>query len=67
MTVAITLRGALEPILADEDFLGTIQAMNLSSAKGNNFIVLDMPDGTHTAVKMDNILTISEHDDDLQI
>lgn len=64
MPVAIKMSGALEDVIADEDFVGAVNAMNLSASKGMNFLIVDLPDGRHTALNLPNILSIEELEDE---
>ena len=60
MTVAVSLRGALEPIVVDEDFAGSIQALNLAKAQGISFWVADKGEGKYVAISVGSILSIEE-------
>lgn len=60
MSVMIYTKGLLEPVEVDEEFAGAIQAMNISMAKGNSFVVMDAPDGGHEAFYIPNINRVKE-------
>lgn len=63
MSVAVYLRDSLTgPVEVDEEFATAINALNISMAKGNIFAIMDMPDGTHEAFNITNILRIKEID-----
>lgn len=64
MPVSIKMKGSLEDVLADEDFVPTVNAMNLSASKGMNFLIVDAPDGRHIALALPNIISIEELEDD---
>jgi hypothetical protein len=61
--VAVHLKDLLEPVVADEDFAGAINALNMSAAKGLQFMVMDDMDGGHIALAIPNINLITEVDD----
>ncbi len=61
--IAVHIKDMLEPVIADEDFLGAINSLNMASAKGLQFMVVDMPDGGHAAINIPNINTVMEVDD----
>lgn len=61
MSALVYLKDSMRaPVEVDEDFPQAINAMNLSMAKGNIFTVMEMPDGTHEAFNIPNILSIKE-------
>lgn len=58
--IAISMRGALEPVLVDDDFMSVINTMNLAANQGKEFFLARAPDGEHIGFAMHNILTIKE-------
>lgn len=63
MPIAVHLKDLLEPVVADEDFAGAINALNMSAAKGLNFMVMDDMNGGHVAFSIPNINLITEVED----
>ena len=63
MTVAVTCKDVIEPIICDETFIDAVNMLNISSAKGNTFMVMDDTSGGHVAFNIPNINTIVEVDD----
>lgn len=64
MTTGVYVKGALEPIMLDGDFVTLVHSINLARASGKSFMVADRMDGNHIAIMMDNILWIDEIDDE---
>lgn len=60
MPVAITMKDVLEPVICDEDFAQTIQALNMAAAKSSAFMVLDDMEGGHVGINIPNINLITE-------
>lgn len=64
MPTSVTMKGMLEPIVLHDGFLETVQALNISIAKGNHFVVGERDDnGEPIALALPNILTITAVDD----
>jgi hypothetical protein len=63
MTVVVTLKGALEPVTLEDDFLTTANALNMASAQGKEFVVTRTDRGDNILLAMDQILHIIEGDD----
>lgn len=61
--VSLVMRGSLDPVALDEDFQGCLEGLNKTTAKNNNFAVMDKPDGGKIMIYIPNILTIDELDD----
>jgi len=64
MPTAITMRGLLEPIVINENFLETTTALNMAAAKGSEFVICNAPDGEPVAFATHNILTVKEIEGD---
>lgn len=60
MPVAVTMKGLLEPVLLEDSFNETTNALNLAAAKGMEFIVTRNSEGEPVALAMHNILYIHE-------
>lgn len=58
------MKGLLEPISIEDDFGEAANALNIAAAQGKEFIVTRTVEGDHIALKMDNILTIIERDEE---
>lgn len=58
--VAVTMRGALEPVLLDEGFMDTIKSLNDTAIQGKEFVLSRDPDGAHIGFALHNILTVKE-------
>ena len=64
MPTAVTMRGMLEPIVLQDGFMETVNALNISVAKGNHFVIGERDDnGEPIAIALPNILTITGVDD----
>lgn len=63
MTIAITLRDALESEVVDADFTTVLNAFNMTGAQGKKFVVLDTTDGHNVMYNLDNVLKAKELDD----
>lgn len=64
MPTAVTMKGLLEPIILHDEFMETVNALNISSAKGNHFVIGERDDnGEPIAMALPNILTITGIDD----
>ena len=64
MTVAVTLRGALEPVLLDEDFPSIANTLNMAGATGRQFIAADGENGP-VLIALNQILTVREVEEDM--
>lgn len=60
MTCIVYLKDTLGSVEVDEEFTAAINALNISSAKGNAFVIMDGMDGDHEAFNIPNILRIKE-------
>jgi hypothetical protein len=63
MTVAVTMRGMLEPVLIEEGFIEATHALNMANAQGKEFILATTPEGDNIGMSMRNILFIKEIDE----
>jgi hypothetical protein len=63
MTIVVIMKGALEPQEIDMDFPSALNALNLASASGKSFAVMEDMDGHNIAFQIKNIDTIKELDD----
>lgn len=63
-SVIVSMRGLLEPLELEEDFADTAQRLNIAAARGLEFVATTDENGRNVLLKMDNILTIIEKDDD---
>lgn len=63
--VSVTMKGALEPFVLDQEYVETVNALNVSAAQGKKFILADARDGKNIALAIDNILAIVEQDVDI--
>lgn len=64
MTLIMQMRGALEGFELAEDFNDTAIRLNNAAAQGREFMATIDAHGRNILVKMDNILTVVELDDD---
>lgn len=64
MGTLITMRGILEPIEVDPDFVETKHAFELAAANGMRFFNVSKANGKQIAFYMSNVLYIEEPDDD---
>lgn len=64
MPVQVTMRGAFDAVVLDEDFAGTARMMQHARNAGLGFIVADNADGRTIMLSMDDILTVTELDGD---
>jgi hypothetical protein len=62
MPCIITLKDALVTQTVDEDFAGMAMQLNLASASGKAFVVMDDVNGGHVLINMSQILKIEEED-----
>lgn len=63
MPTDITLRGMLEPIRIEENFMETANVLENMAARGKEFVVAtDDGDGNNIAVAIRNILAFKEVD-----
>lgn len=62
--IAITMRGALEPIIVRDEFDKAVYDMNLAAASGREFVLTTQEDGRNLAVALRNILTLQELEED---
>lgn len=63
MTVAVHMKDVLEPVEADEDFLGFVHALNVTTSSGKQFLIMDAKDGGHIAFNIPNVNLVTEIDD----
>lgn len=61
--VAVTMRGVLEPVILDEDFMSTIKTLNDAAIQGKEFVLSRTPNGGHVGMAMHNILTVKSVED----
>lgn len=66
MTVVVTLKGALEPVILDEDFLGMANQLNMAGASGRQFVVFDDDEGGPVLLSLSQILTAKEVEGDVE-
>lgn len=64
MNLQIEMRGKLDPINVPGGFQHFVDQLNLSAAKGMQYVILEDHDGRHMALNQQNILTVREFDDD---
>jgi hypothetical protein len=64
MTVKLTMRGLLEPIELEDNFDEAVNQLNNSAAQGKEFVVTRKNTGEHLIIKMGNILTLEQIDDE---
>jgi hypothetical protein len=62
--VIVSMRGLLEPLELEEDFAETAHRLNIAAAQGREFVATTDELGRNVLLKMDNILTIVEKDDE---
>jgi hypothetical protein len=62
--VICQMRGLLEPVALEEDFNDTAIRLNRAAAQGMEFVATTDFDGRNVLIKMDNILVMTEQDDD---
>lgn len=65
--VTVEMSGKLEPIQLEGNFLETVNSLNLHAASGKEFIITRLNSGEHFAMKMSNILTICDGDEEMEI
>jgi len=65
--VTVEMSGKLETVELEGTFLDTVNSLNLHAASGKEFIVTRLNTGEHFAMKMSNILTITETDEEVEI
>lgn len=63
MPTAVTLKGLLEPVTLEDDFVDTLNALNMSAAQGREFIVTRNNDGEKVGFAMNNIVFLQELDE----
>lgn len=64
MGLIVQMRGALETFELDEGFADTAMRLNLSAAEGREFVATKDTHGRNMLIKMSNILTLIENEDD---
>jgi hypothetical protein len=62
--VEVTMKGLLEPVSLEDDWVETMNALNLAAANGKEFVATRTGDGDNILLKMENILTIKEIESD---
>lgn len=62
MSVFVTMRGALEPIEIENDFDSALVQLNVSAAKGMQYVVTKTIDGDSIMFNSQNILLLREVD-----
>lgn len=65
MTLQIEMRGKLDVINIPGNFQHFVDQVNLSAAKGMQYIIVEDHDGKHIALNQQNILFVKEIDDDI--
>jgi hypothetical protein len=65
MPLQIEMRGKLDVINLPGNFQHFVDQVNLSAAKGMQYIIVEDHDGKHIALNQQNILFVQEVDDDL--
>jgi hypothetical protein len=63
MAVAVMMKGLLEPVVIEGDFLDATNQLQVAAARGMEFIVTTTPDGDNVALATRNILTFREVDE----
>lgn len=63
MTVIVTMRGLLEPVEVENDFVGMANDLNIAAASGKAFVVARSPEGENMALQAGEILVIKEKDE----
>ncbi len=64
MTVIVTLRGHMGSLELQEDYMETATRMQFAAVQGKEFVGSTTTDGRNILIKMDNILTIEEKDEE---
>lgn len=64
MGVRIALANTMEQPVVVGDLSEVVNAMNIASAQGMNFIICERPGGHPIAIKMSNITMLDQEDDD---
>lgn len=67
MPCILTMRGLIEPVVLEDNFAETANNLNMHAAAGKEFVVTRTDRGENLIIKMDNILTIKEVEDDWAI
>lgn len=60
MTVLLTMRGELEAVELEPDFVEFANDLNIAGAKGKEFMIARTTEGDNIAIAMHNILTVRE-------
>ena len=63
MSCIITMKGGVDSNQVDEDFVTMTNTLNVASASGKTFAILEDMDGGHIMVNMDQILFAKELED----
>ncbi len=66
MGLIVQMRGALDTFELEEGFAQTAHELNLASAKGIEFLATKDVHGRNILIKLDNILTLVEREDETQ-
>lgn len=64
MSLQIKMRGDLTPTAIPGDFKDVVDAIQLVTAQGKEFLIMDKNDGNKIAFLMANLNSIEEVDDD---
>lgn len=56
------MRGLLEPVELEEDWMETANRLNHAAVQGKEFVATTTSEGKNILLKLDNILTIEEKD-----
>lgn len=64
MTLQIEMSGRLDPINVPGSFQHFVDQLNLSAAKGMQYVILEDHGGKHLSLNQRNILVVRELDDD---
>lgn len=65
--ILLEMRGRLTPLKVDEEMNVFLREINLAGREGNNFVVMEKPDGSPTGFALHNLLTFEEVDDESDI
>ena len=67
MPCVLTMRGLIEPVELEDNFQETANNLNMHAAAGKEFVVTRTVRGENLIIKMDNILTIQEVEDEYEV
>ena len=66
MGLIVQMRGALDTFELEEGFHQTAMELNIAASKGMEFMATKDVQGRNILIKLDNILTLVEKEDDEQ-